>query len=94
MYQGQGRGKTEMHWYTCDGMPTLQGCGAEIEISRPYTRPGVKASGWYVCWPLEPNHRDAVIGNEEEWHEDKSGGPESLLTFCPRCHKIMKGEKV
>jgi hypothetical protein len=65
--------------YQCDGMPSLAGCHSEIVVPRRYVRFGIKPSGWWVTW-----------GEDEDWKPDK----DLVLTFCPRCTAIIRGEKI
>lgn len=69
----------KLPWVTiCDGMPTMRGCWNEIETTRPYKRPGKKASGW-----------ELMYGLNDDGTEDKT----YLLAFCPSCAEIVRGQK-
>ena len=60
-------------WTTrCDGMPTMLGCGEEIETSVPYSRPSekLKPSGWLICYG-------------KDW--DGTSDRKIVLAFCPSC---------
>lgn len=73
--------------YRCDGMPTLMGCGADIVVTRRWSRVGKKKSGWLVCYGLEPKHHEARLDDREAWVEDH----DVVLTFCPDCAKVVEG---
>lgn len=77
--------KTSGWLYRCDGMPRLMGCGAEVVVTRRWTRVGVKKSGWLVCYGLEPNTPDAPLTDRSQLHEDH----DVVLTFCPDCAAVV-----
>ena len=72
--------KDKTHRYICDGMPTLMGCGEEIEITRPYISGGwkIKSTGWLVIWPEE---------------DDTDRDPNTLLHFCPSCALVVVAQR-
>lgn len=72
--------------YDCDGMPTLMGCGAQVKVTRQWTRTGTKKSGWLVCYGLEPIRCDLPIDDPANLYEDK----DVVLTFCPRCAEVVR----
>lgn len=63
--------------YQCDGYPSVFGCGNEITISRKYSKVGNKKSGWLVCYGIEDDGEDHDV----------------VLTFCPRCTKVVKEQE-
>lgn len=86
---GFGHGPTRGGWlYRCDGMPSLRGCGEELIVTRRLARVGTKSSGWLVCYGLEPNTPDAPVDDLSRWHDDH----DVVLTFCPRCAEVVKGQ--
>lgn len=75
--------------YRCDGMPRLSGCGAEIIVPRKWARVGEKKSGWLVCYGLEPKPgTEGRFDDPSQWEEDH----DIVLTFCPECTKVVKGQ--
>lgn len=61
----------ETRWlYTCDGMPTLDGCANFIALTRRLKRIGRCPENWVVCHGLGPGDRD---------------DPSVLLVYCPTC---------
>lgn len=67
------------HWRTpCDGMPSPTGCSEEAITPVPYTRVGLKNSGWLISWGLDLDGR-----------EDKS----VILAFCPKCTATVKEQE-
>lgn len=75
--------------YDCDGMPTLRGCGAQVKVTRQWTRTGTKKSGWVVMYGLEPDTDDAPFDDPSQWHADH----DVVLTFCPRCAEVVRGQE-
>ena len=71
--------------YKCDGMPTMMGCGAEIVVSRRFTRVGVKSTGWLVCYGLDT--LDSTGGDDGKGHD-----LDVVLTFCPSCRAVVEGQ--
>lgn len=73
-FEGIGERVPGGYEYRCDGMPTPMGCGRDITVPRRWSRPGVKKSGWLVCWALE---------------DDGTVDLDVVLTFCPVCAGIV-----
>ncbi|HEY9352593.1 MAG TPA: hypothetical protein VIP28_05055 [Nocardioides sp.] len=61
--------------YRCDGMPSIQGCGNEVVISRRFVRVGLKSTGWLVTYGL---------------NDDGSDDLDVVLTFCPSCAAVVR----
>lgn len=69
--------------YTCDGMPTLMGCGAQVTVPRRWSTVGVKrASGWLVCYGLDD---PGAPGDDGKGHD-----LDVVLTYCPRCRAVVE----
>lgn len=66
--------------YSCDGMPTLRGCGEEIVVTRRLVRVGEKKSGWLVCYGTTDGPGDDGKGHDLD----------VVLTFCPSCAAVVK----
>lgn len=70
--------RVEGGWlYRCDGMPTPMGCGGEIVVNRRWSRPGVKSTGWLVCYG---SYDPGAPGDDGKGHD-----LDVVLTFCPPC---------
>jgi hypothetical protein len=75
--------------YTCDGLPRPMGCGAQVTVTRKWTRVGTKKSGWLVCYGFEPKLEfgdRALFDEPSQWEEDH----DIVLTFCPNCAEIVR----
>jgi hypothetical protein len=74
--------------YRCDGMPSMFGCGGEIVVARRWAKVGAKkASGWLVCYGLEPKPgAPGRFDDPGQWQEDH----DVVLTFCPSCRVVVE----
>ena len=70
--------------YTCDGMPSMMGCGGTVTVTRRWTRAGVKTSGWLVCFGLDD---PGAPGDDGKGHD-----LDVVLTFCPTCAAVVKAQ--
>lgn len=78
--------KTSGWLYRCDGMPRLMGCGAEVVVTRRWTRVGAKGQGWLVCYGLESIDSSKPIDDPANLYEDH----DVVLTFCPACAAVVR----
>ena len=70
--------------YRCDGMPHPMGCGSEAQVSRKFSRVGIKSTGWLVCYGEEfpPDPGDDGKGHDLD----------VVLTFCPSCRAVVEAQ--
>lgn len=89
-FDGIGEKVPGGYQYDCDGMPTLMGCAGRIIVPRRWARVGKKkASGWLVCYGLEPIRADLPLDDPANLYEDK----DVVLTFCPSCTTVVEGAR-
>lgn len=70
--------------FDCDGMPTMMGCGAQVTVTRRWSKVGKKTSGWLVVYGLcFPDERP----------DDKHGHDlDVVLTYCPSCAAVVEAQ--
>lgn len=66
---------------TCDGIPTLMGCGNYIEHSVPFVKASRKRkpSGWLIIHGRD----DDDIGDDKR----------IVLAFCPKCADVVEEQE-
>jgi hypothetical protein len=73
--------------YDCDGMPSPFGCGETVTVPRRWTKVGTKrASGWLVCYGLEPKTPQTRFDDRSGWVEDH----DIVLTYGPACAEVVR----
>lgn len=78
--------------FTCDGMPTMMGCGAQVYVTRRWSKVGSKSSGWLVTHGMEPKPQygeSASMDEPEKWQTDF----DVVLAYCPSCRVVVEEQE-
>lgn len=78
--------------FTCDGMPTMMGCGAAVYVPRRWSKVGPKSSGWLVTYGKAPKPEfgeSASVDEPEKWQDDR----DVVLAYCPSCRIVVEQQE-
>ncbi len=71
--------------YCCDGEAHAMGCGDYVTVSRPWTKVGMKSSGWLVTY--------GRCDDGDPGDDGKGNDTDVVLTFCPACAAVIRAQE-